>query len=77
MKTLGDETTNHNPKLQVFMCGNPRDHKCDDYGPFLYGGPEVETTSDREKAGKGYTWGSVSCSICGITAAERSYWELG
>lgn len=61
----------------IFICGKPRHHKCDDDGPVLYGGDNVETTTDQSKAGKGYTWGSVSCSICGRTAMDNSYWEDG
>lgn len=61
--------------IAIFECGLSRDHKCDDDGPVLYGGDEVETTTDKNKAGKGYSWGSVSCSKCGLTAMERSYWE--
>lgn len=62
-------------EITVFMCGPPKDHKCDDNGPFLYGGDGVEITTDRSKAGKGYSWGSVSCSVCGMTAMDRSTWE--
>ena len=58
-----------------FECGLPRDHKCDDKGPIVYGGPEVDTTLDPPESVRGYTWGSVSCSQCGLTAMERSYWD--
>lgn len=61
--------------IQIITCGKPRDHKCDDNGPTLYGGDNVPTTTDVNKAGKGYSWGSVSCSVCGNTALENSYWE--
>ena len=62
-------------QAQVFTCGLPRDHKCDDNGPFLYGGDNVPTVTDVKRAGKGYSWGSASCSKCGRTAMERSPWE--
>lgn len=42
--------------ITAFFCGPPKDHTCDTDGPMLYGGDDVETTTDREKAGKGYTW---------------------
>lgn len=64
----------------VFMCGPPRDHKCDDKGPELCGGENEDGTywqgpaSDRENRERA-NWGSVSCSICGMTAMERGMWE--
>lgn len=61
--------------VTVFACGNPRDHECDDNGPTLYGGDGVPTVTDPSKAGKGYTWGSVSCSICGTTAMDAALWR--
>lgn len=61
--------------LTVFICGKKPDHKCDSDGPFIYGGDNVETTTDITKAGKGYTWGSVTCSKCGSSSFENSYWE--
>lgn len=61
--------------ITVFICGTKGDHKCNDDGPTIYGGPEVVATTDASKAGKGYTWGSVSCSKCGSLAIERSYFE--
>lgn len=62
-------------EITVFTCGNPKDHVCDMDGPTLYGGEDVEPTTDISKAGKGYTWGSVTCSKCGRTAMENSFWE--
>lgn len=62
------------PVIQ-FKCGLPTDHDCDDNGPVIYGGDDVETTTDQSKAGKGYTWGSVTCSICGLDSMSRSYWR--
>jgi len=61
--------------LTVFTCGAPRDHECDDNGPELYGGDNVPTVTDPSKAGMGYTWGSVSCSKCGMTAMDASVWR--
>lgn len=59
----------------MITCGNPRDHECDSKGPFIYGGDNVPSVTDPEKAGKGYTWGSVTCSKCGTTAMEQSLWR--
>lgn len=62
-------------EIKVFQCGIKQDHMCDTDGPVLYGGDDVPTITDPSKAGKGYTWGSVSCSICGTTAMEQSFWQ--
>lgn len=32
-------------EVTAIFCGKPRDHKCDDDGPTLYGGDNVETTT--------------------------------
>ena len=66
-------------EVQVFLCGPPKDHKCDTDGPEMCGGEtpdgnlwqEVANKENRKKA----RWGSVSCSLCGMTAMERSMWE--
>lgn len=58
-----------------FECGPRRDHECDTDGPTIYGGPDVIETTDIKKAGIGYTWGSVSCSKCGMTAMEKAMWD--
>jgi hypothetical protein len=62
-------------KCTVFLCGIPRDHMCDSNGPIIYGGDNVPVTSDREKAGKGYSWGSVTCSVCGTSSMQNSMWR--
>lgn len=65
-------------EVAVFQCGLPRGHKCDDNGPFLSGGDDVPTLPEkevRELGLRGYTWGSVTCSVCGMTAMDRSLWE--
>lgn len=59
-------------KVKVFVCGPPKDHKCDDNGPTVYGKEDGTTTTDRNER---HTWGSVTCSVCGMSAMERSYWE--
>jgi len=61
--------------VTILLCGNPRDHECDGDGPAVYGGDDVPTTTDKTKAGKGYTWGSVTCSICGLDAMTKSLWQ--
>lgn len=62
-------------EVTVFVCGKKQDHKCDDNGPTLYGGDGVPTVTDQKLAGKGYSWGSVSCSVCGTTAMENDMWR--
>ena len=65
-------------KLTVFMCGPPKDHKCDAEGPTILGGVrdgQVWTGPDTPLNRRNCTWGSVSCSICGMTAMEKSMWE--
>ncbi len=63
-------------ELQVFTCGVPRDHKCDDNGPVIYGLTDGTTTDSRERATKeGHTWGSVTCSVCGMSSMDRAMWE--
>lgn len=65
--------------VRVFVCGKPHDHECNYNGPEMCGG----TDSNGEPWQAPYTkeekrrisWGSVSCSICGRTAQENSYWE--
>lgn len=60
-------------QVTVFMCGPPKDHKCDDNGPVVYGKEDGDTTTDKNE--KGITWGSTSCSVCGMTSMEQSMWE--
>lgn len=66
-------------ELQVFMCGAPKDHKCDDNGPELCGGTDAKGNSwqgpPNEENRCRANWGSVSCSVCGMTAMERSMWD--
>lgn len=65
-------------ELKVFMCGPPKDHECNFNGPTVLGGNDSEgnfwigpdTPENRSRA----SWGSVSCSLCGITAYETSQW---
>lgn len=59
----------------IFVCGLKKDHVCDSDGLFVYGGDDVETTTDQSKAGKGYTWCSVTCSKCGTTSMENDLWR--
>lgn len=63
------------PEIVVFVCNPRRDHECDDLGPFFYGGNDVETVTDIELAGKGYSWGSSSCSKCGDLSMNRDAWS--
>ena len=62
-------------EIVAIICGKPTDHKCDSLGPCVYWGDNVEPTTDRSKAGRGYTNGSVTCSKCGISAMEVSLWR--
>ena len=60
----------------VFVCGPPKDHACDDDGPFIYGLSDGSTTDSEERARKeGCSWGSATCSVCGISSMERILWE--
>lgn len=62
--------------LTVFQCGPPKDHKCDDNGPQVWGLGNGEITSDESRARKERcSWGSVTCSVCGMSSMERSMWE--
>lgn len=62
--------------IQVFQCGPPKDHKCDDNGGFVYGLRDGTVTDDEKRArNEGCTWGSATCSVCGMTAMDRSMWE--
>jgi hypothetical protein len=67
--------------ITVFQCGTkPKDHKCDNDGPEMCGGENPDTGAcwaapatpeNRKRA----SWGSVSCSVCGMTAMERDMWR--
>lgn len=65
--------------ITVFTCGTPRDHKCDNDGPEVCGGEDEHgnywigpaTEENRRRA----SWGSVTCSKCGMTAMDRGTWE--
>lgn len=64
----------------VFICGNPRDHVCDDDGPHLCGGEDEDGAfwqglASIEENRRRATWGSVSCSKCGSTSIENSFWQ--
>jgi hypothetical protein len=64
--------------LTVFQCGLPNDHKCDNAGPAMAGGDDVPTLPEqevRERGLRGYTWGSVTCSVCGMTAMDQDLWR--
>lgn len=62
-------------EMTLFTCGKPRDHECDSDGPTIYGGDNVPTVTDPAKAGKGYTWGTVTCSKCGRSSMENGMWD--
>ncbi len=69
------ETAPASSALTIFTCGPRRDHKCDSNGPFLYGGDGVPTRTSPPPAGvRGYTWGSVSCSVCKGAAIDDAVW---
>lgn len=62
--------------ITVFTCGPRKDHECDDKGPFYYGGDNVPMTDKPEiGCGKGYTWGSSSCSKCGELSMNTAVWQ--
>lgn len=64
----------------VFLCGPPKDHKCDSDGPTLCGGENPDGTfwegpdSDPDNRKRAF-WGSVSCSICGVAAIHNAVWS--
>jgi len=63
--------------LQVFICGRLKDHKCNHDGDEMLGGDDwqmklKEATEENKRMAK---WGSVSCSICGMTAMESDMWS--
>lgn len=60
-------------EVNIFMCGNAKDHKCDDEGPFVYGKDDGTITEDKNE--KGIRWGSTTCSKCGSSSMQRSYWD--
>lgn len=67
-------------QIQVFVCGNPRDHKCDDLGASVVfrddGTTELELEArKRPDFPKGLNGGSVTCSVCGLDAATRDMWR--
>lgn len=63
-------------QIIVHICGPRKDHECDDNGPFMYGLRDGTVTDNEEQVKKeGCSWGSVTCSVCGITAMDRSMWE--
>lgn len=63
-----------------FLCGPPKDHKCDSDGPLIAirrDGTEVLESEARKEPNfpVGFSGGSVSCSVCGRSAAEVGAWE--
>jgi hypothetical protein len=70
--------TSMSEQLTVFTCGAPRDHECDTDGPEMMGGDDVPTLPGkevRERNLRGYTWGSVTCSKCGLDNMSLSMWR--
>jgi hypothetical protein len=62
----------------VHVCGAPRDHECDTDGPAVMGGDDVPTLPESEVVArnlKGYSWGSVTCSKCGLDNMSLSMWR--
>jgi hypothetical protein len=62
-------------KITAFLCGSKPDHECDSDGPTIYGGDDVPTVTDQKLSGKGYTWGTTTCSKCGSSSMDRSMWR--
>lgn len=65
--------------MNTFLCGPPKGHKCDADGPAVVGGENPDGShwqgEDTEENRKRASWASVSCSVCGMTAIERSMWD--
>lgn len=67
-------------EIQIYQCGKPKDHKCNSDGPVVAikaDGTEVLESEARKDADfpRGYTGGSVTCSVCGLSAAFLSAWD--
>ena len=75
-ENTGGSGAGNSGEITVFLCGAPRDHECDYKGPTVWGWDDGRTTNDRRIAQRDKsTWGSVTCSICGVSAMERSAWR--
>lgn len=67
--------------LTVFTCGAPQDHKCDSDGApvvILANGttmPENEWKEKNPDSWKGLSGGSATCSQCGLSSYELSFWR--
>lgn len=64
----------------IFICGPKRDHECNADGPEICGGEDKVTGEPWQgeatvESRKRATWGSVSCSICGMTSTEKGMWQ--
>ena len=66
--------------IQMITCGPPKHHECDSDGPVVCGGENKDgthweglasITENRMRS----TWGSVSCSKCGMTAMDLGMWR--
>ena len=59
----------------VFICGEKKDHVCDNDGPFVYFMRNGTVTFDRvvaERRGGGCSGGATTCSVCGSDSMSRS-----
>ncbi len=64
-------------EVKAFICGPPRDHECDDIGPYVAiypDGREVPVYDPEKDFPKGTVGGSVTCSICGRSSMQTSMW---
>lgn len=62
-------------ELSLFTCGVPKDHKCDDNGPFVYFHRDGHVLLEKPENVVGISGGSVTCSQCGMSAMDRAMWE--
>ena len=70
-------------ELQIIKCGLPKDHECDSNGPFIMihenGERMLESKARRlseiGRLGKGWNTGSATCSVCGMSDYENSFWR--
>lgn len=65
--------------LIIFVCGPARDHICDTNGPsVVFNNTEEMLESEARKKKdfpKGWSGGSVTCSVCRASAYETSMWR--
>lgn len=77
MDRSGEDWEVNTDKVTVHVCGPNRNHTCDSDGPWLHYLEDGTIKKgnylspyDQERC----TGGSASCSVCGMSAMNRSLW---